>query len=81
MALFLLLNCLYKYPLPTLNNQVLKDTNGQLISGIKIQGYETSDQIPENLKQAVVGVEDRRYYWHLGVDPIAVLRAIKFNFQ
>ena len=81
MALFLLLNCLYKYPLPTLNNQVLKDTNGQLISGIKIQGYEISDQIPENLKQAVVGVEDCRYYWHLGIDPIAVLRAIKFNLQ
>ena len=81
MALFLLLNCLYKYPLPTLNNQVLKDTNGQLISGIKIQGYETSDQIPENLKQAVVSVEDRRYYWHLGIDPIAVLRAITFNLQ
>ena len=80
-ALFLLLNCLYKYPLPTLNSQVLKDTNGQLISGIKIQGYETSDQIPKNLKQAVVGVEDRRYYLHLGIDPIAVLRAIKFNLQ
>ena len=59
----------------------MKDTNGQLISGIKIQGYETSDQIPENLKQAVVSVEDRRYYWHLGVDPVAVLRAIKFNLQ
>lgn len=59
----------------------MKDTNGQLISGIKIQGYEISDQIPENLKQAVVSVEDRRYYWHLGVDPIAVLRAIKFNLQ
>ena len=46
-----------------------------------MQGYETLDQIPENLKQAIVGVEDRRYDWHLGIDPIAVLRAIRFNLQ
>ncbi len=34
------------------------------------------EQIPESLVDAVVAVEDERYYRHHGVDPIAVMRAI-----
>jgi penicillin-binding protein 1A len=48
--------------------------------------YETSlpveaGDIPEVLKQAVVAVEDQRFYDHRGVDPKAVLRAIWANVQ
>jgi membrane peptidoglycan carboxypeptidase len=37
------------------------------------------EDIPRNLKQAVVAVEDRRFYSHSGVDDRAVLRAIWAN--
>ena len=33
------------------------------------------------LPKAVVASEDSRFYWHLGVDPIGVLRAVAINVQ
>ncbi|WP_095012093.1 transglycosylase domain-containing protein [Tsuneonella mangrovi] len=35
-----------------------------------------SDQIPQVMKDAMVSVEDRRFYSHFGVDPIGLVRAI-----
>lgn len=33
------------------------------------------------LPQAVIASEDSRYYWHLGVDPIGIVRALRANFR
>lgn len=33
------------------------------------------------LPKAVVASEDSRYYWHLGVDPIGILRALVINIR
>lgn len=33
------------------------------------------------LPQAVVASEDSRYYWHLGVDPLGILRALVINVR
>jgi membrane peptidoglycan carboxypeptidase len=33
------------------------------------------------LPQAVIASEDARYYWHLGVDPLGILRALLTNLQ
>lgn len=33
------------------------------------------------LPGAVIASEDSRYYWHLGVDPLGILRAITINLQ
>lgn len=33
------------------------------------------------LPDAVIASEDSRYYWHLGVDPIGILRAIAVNLE
>lgn len=38
------------------------------------------DQIPAVMRKATIAVEDRRFYDHIGVDPIGVLRALKFAF-
>src|SRR5687768_9884581 len=35
-----------------------------------------SDEIPQVMKDAMVAVEDRRFYSHLGVDPLGLLRAL-----
>jgi penicillin-binding protein 1A len=35
-----------------------------------------SDQIPQVMKDAMISVEDRRFYEHPGVDPIGIIRSI-----
>jgi penicillin-binding protein 1A len=39
------------------------------------------DQIPAEMVEAMKAVEDRRFDWHPGVDPIGIARAAKVNFQ
>ena len=41
----------------------------------------TPDQVPALLTAALKIVEDRRFDWHFGVDPIAVLRAFVANIR
>ena len=36
----------------------------------------TSDHIPQSMKNAMIATEDRRFYYHLGVDPIGLARAV-----
>jgi penicillin-binding protein 1A len=35
-----------------------------------------ADEIPQVMKDAMVAVEDRRYYSHFGIDPLGLLRAV-----
>ena len=37
--------------------------------------------IPEHMRQAVLAIEDRRYYEHPGIDPIGILGAILTNIR
>ena len=39
------------------------------------------EEIPQALLDAVVAVEDRRFYSHFGVDPVGILRAAWANIQ
>jgi hypothetical protein len=39
----------------------------------------TADHLPSNLVQAVVAIEDRRFYSHGGIDPRGMLRAASRN--
>ncbi|PIQ96688.1 MAG: hypothetical protein COV67_08225, partial [Nitrospinae bacterium CG11_big_fil_rev_8_21_14_0_20_56_8] len=39
------------------------------------------DQIPLRLKQATLGVEDSNFYYHFGIDPKAIFRAMLTNLQ
>jgi len=43
--------------------------------------YIKIDQIPESLQQAVVAVEDSRFYTHYGFDPEGIGRATLVNLQ
>lgn len=38
-------------------------------------GYVGSDELPETYLEAVVAIEDHRFYEHPGIDPIAIARA------
>src|SRR5690606_27421254 len=37
--------------------------------------YVSIDQVPQHLQQAIVAVEDKRYYDHTGVDVFGIIRA------
>ena len=39
----------------------------------------TLAEMPDYLPQAVIAIEDRRFYWHLGIDPIGLARASIVN--
>lgn len=39
------------------------------------------EELPAYVPQAVIAVEDRRFYSHFGVDPIGLLRAMYINFR
>ena len=39
------------------------------------------DQIPAEMRAAVIGVEDKRFRSHLGVDPIGIARSVKVRLQ
>ena len=44
-----------------------------------IHGYVHPDRIPKSLKQAIVAVEDKRFYEHGAVDPFGIIRAAAVN--
>ncbi|MFC4700941.1 penicillin-binding protein 1A [Glaciecola siphonariae] len=51
--------------------------DGKLISqyGVKRRIPVSLDDVPETLIQAIIATEDSRFYEHMGVDPIGVMRA------
>ena len=47
--------------------------------GEERRAYVNIERVPKTLKDAVLAIEDRRFYQHHGVDTTGVLRAIKNN--
>ena len=39
------------------------------------------ENLPEKFKKSIVAFEDKRYYQHFGVDPLAIARALKLNIK
>lgn len=69
----------YKYKRPTL----IYDRNGDQIAELgEERRYPVKmEMIPENLQNAVVAVEDARFYEHGGVDTMGILRAFLTNIR
>ncbi len=69
----------YKYKMPTM----IYDRNGKQIAelGEERRYPVTLDKIPENLQNAVVAVEDARFYEHGGVDMMGIMRAFVTNIR
>lgn len=67
---------------PSLQPAVIYDRNGRLIERLGQQGERvTLEEVPEHLKEAIVAVEDARFYRHRGVDVLGVLRAFWANLR
>ena len=57
----------------------------QLISGMRgesrqVREWVPLEDIPPRLVEVLLSIEDRRFYRHPGIDPVAVMRAVWTNF-
>jgi membrane peptidoglycan carboxypeptidase len=61
---------------------VVKTSDGQEIGRYFEMNKEflPFDQIPENVKEFLVAVEDKRFWQHHGVDPVGMVRALSSPF-
>ncbi|MBE6038705.1 MAG: penicillin-binding protein [Anaerofustis stercorihominis] len=67
---------------PTTKSVILS-SDGEVLGEITSRNstYVASEDIPDNLKNAVVAIEDKRFYKHIGVDPIGIARAFYNNYK
>lgn len=50
-------------------------------SSTRVSTHKRLDQYPQQLIDAVLSIEDERFYGHFGIDPIGILRALIVNLQ
>ena len=57
--------------------------NGEVLShrGDLMGGYASLRDLPPYVPAAVLATEDRRFYWHFGVDPVGLSRAMITNIR
>ncbi|MGX7042277.1 transglycosylase domain-containing protein [Leuconostoc holzapfelii] len=65
------------------NSSAIYDNQGNPIWKLSTvqRDYANSNEIPKTLKEAVVSIEDRRFYKHGGVDPIRIAGAALANIE
>jgi len=82
----------FLYDLPSMDNVKPLDTRPSIVvladDGTLIARYGglqgtvlTLNEIPESLKDAVLSVEDRRFYHHFGIDLLGITRAMFTNLM
>ncbi|MDX1942822.1 MAG: penicillin-binding protein 1C [Saprospiraceae bacterium] len=90
LVLTLLLSLLFWFslPRPLFDNptcMVLEDREGDLLGArIAADGqwrFPDRDSVPEKFAKALVTFEDQRFYYHPGVDPLAISRAFFQNLS
>jgi len=64
---------------------LLQDRHGRFLAEVGAArddafGYWPLESLPERVAAAVLAVEDRRFWSHPGIDPMAVVRALRQNF-
>ena len=64
---------------------VIEAGDGSLL-GAKIAGdgqwrFPRRDTLPEKFRKCIIRFEDRKFYYHPGIDPLAIVRAIGQNFR
>ena len=88
-ALFLTYTALFLFPLKIMPKNVpyayaLYDKTGMLLGASVASDGQwrfSPGEVPDKFVQAVIVFEDKRFYYHIGVDPLAVLRAVASNIR
>jgi len=88
-ALFFTYTAIFLFPLKIIPKNVpysyaLYDKMGVLLGASVASDGQwrfSPGAVPDKFAQAVIVFEDKRFYYHLGVDPIAVVRAVVSNIR
>lgn len=75
-------------PLPRFDSPVstvVEARDGSLL-GARIAGdgqwrFPSSAEVPEKFKKALLTYEDRYFYYHPGINPVALIRALRLNLK
>ena len=86
MVVWLALFCLVPRPLFTQpTSTLLYGSEGQLLGArIAPDGqwrFPSTTHIPQKFKDCLLCYEDKRFFWHPGIDPLAIARAIRLNVK
>jgi penicillin-binding protein 1C len=69
--------------LPTNQARTILDRNGTVLYRSHLDhGFHSwiaYDAIPQDIIKMTLLAEDKRFWWHLGVDPLAIVRALREN--
>jgi penicillin-binding protein 1A len=59
------------------------DVNGEVISHLSLEQRTLVplSQIPQTMQDAVIAIEDQRFYKHWGIDPLGIIRAFIINLH
>src|ERR1041384_6364803 len=59
------------------------DDNDELITELHVERriFVPLAHIPQSLRDAVIATEDKRFYYHWGIDPIGIARAVAQNYR
>ncbi|MDI6799375.1 MAG: PBP1A family penicillin-binding protein [Actinomycetota bacterium] len=63
----------------TAQTSKLYDVNGKVIAGLHAEQNRVLiplDDMPDDIKNAVIAIEDERFYKHIGFDPIRIIGAL-----
>ncbi len=69
--------------LEPLKGTKIYDENDELVTELHVERriFVPLSQVPRSLQDAVIATEDRRFYYHWGVDPIGIGRAVLQNYR
>src|SRR5882724_11176374 len=59
------------------------DDNDELITELHVERriFVPLAHVPQSLRDAVIATEDKRFYYHWGIDPIGIARAVAQNYR
>lgn len=88
-GIFAILDHLFPFPLHSLDRPaatVVEDRRGEVLrlflpADQRWRLPVAYDELPEELRRAIVASEDQRFYAHPGIDPVAVARAVVKNLR
>ncbi len=81
LVIILILQFVFPYQFKTSSPSVWYDRNWNVVIGHKQLQYNTLDEVPQDLQELIVGIEDRRFWSHPGIDPQSLLRAVTVNIR